>query len=154
MSLSDHTLARLFKRCHCDSPVIPLCVRWDVTSKLSSRDVVAIMAERNVEGIHTTIMRWVQRSVPDCEKCWQRCTRPVGASWRVDETYSKVKGKWVYVYRAVDRAGQTVDVFLSEQRESAAAKQFFRQAVERRGAPEKVTLDEYAASHEAVAPEG
>jgi transposase-like protein len=87
MNVSDNTLASLFKRCHFDSTVITLCARWYVTYKLSYRDLVAIMAERNVEVVHTTIMRWVQRYVPEFEKCWQRYARPVGASWRVDETY-------------------------------------------------------------------
>jgi transposase-like protein len=108
------------------------------------------MAERNVDVVHTPIMRWVQRYTPTFEKCWQRYARPVGASWRVDETYLKVKGKWVYLYRAVDRAGLTVDFLLNERRAIATAKRFFRQAVERRGVPEKVTLDGYAALHEAV----
>jgi len=113
--------------------------------------LVAIMAERNVDVAHTIILRWVQRSVPEFEKRWPRYTRAVGASWRVDEPYLKVKGKWVSLYRAVDRAGQTVDCRLSEPREIAAAKRFFRQAVEKRGIPEKITLDGYAASPGAVA---
>jgi transposase-like protein len=141
----------LCKRCHFDGTVIILCIRWYITYKLSSRDVVAIMAERNADVVYTTIMRWVQRSVPGCETCWHRYTHPVGASWRVDETYLKVKGKRIYLYHAVDRAGQTVDFLLSQHRDIAAAKRFFRQAVEKRGVPEKVTLDGYTASHEAVA---
>ena len=99
---NDHT--DLFKRCHFDSTLIILCVRWYLTYKLSYRDLVAIMAERNVDVAHTTIMRWVQRYVPDFEKRWQRYARPVGTSWRVDETYLKVKGKWVYLYRGVLRS--------------------------------------------------
>jgi putative transposase len=109
------------------------------------------MAERNVDVAHPTILRWVHRYVPEFEKRWQRYARPVGTSWRVDETYLKVKGKWVYLYRAVDRAGQTVDFLLSEHRDIAAAKRFFTQAIEKRGVPEKMTLDGYAASHVAVA---
>ena len=96
MSLLDKDPSGLFERCHFDSTLLILCVRWYLTYKLSSRDLVAIMAERNVDVVHTTIMRWVQRYVPACEKRWQRYARPVGASWRVDETYLKVKGKWVY----------------------------------------------------------
>jgi transposase-like protein len=93
----------------------------------------------------------VQRYVPEFAKRWQRYARPVGTSWRVDETYLKVKGKWVYLYRAVDSAGQTVDFLLSEHRDSAAAKRFFTHAIEKRGVPAKITLDGYAASHAAVA---
>ena len=109
----------LFQRCHFDITVIILCIRWDIMYKRSYRDLVAIMAERNVDVVYTTIMRWVQRSVPEFETCWQRSTHPVGASWRVDERYLTVKGKWISLYRAVDRAGQTVDFLLSRHRDSA-----------------------------------
>jgi|SRR5581483_3908556 len=151
MSLPDKDPFGLFKRCHFDSSIIIVCVRWYITYKLSYRDLVAIMAERNVDVAHTTILRWVQRYVPEFEKRWQHYARPVGTSWRVDETYLKVKGKWVYLYRAVDRTGQTVDFLLSEHRDIAAAKRFFTQAIEKRGVPEKFTLDGYAVSHVAVA---
>jgi hypothetical protein len=80
--------------------VIVLCVRWYVTYKLSSRDLREMMAERGVEVAHTTILRWVQRYVPEFEKRWGVCAGPVGLSWRVDETYIKVKGRWTYLYRA------------------------------------------------------
>jgi transposase-like protein len=150
MNLSGNDQIELFKRCHFDSTIIILCVRGYLTYKLSYRDVVAIMAERNVDVAHTTIMRWVQRYVPAFEKRRQRYARPVGLSWRVDETYLKVRGKWGYLYRAVDRAGLTVDFFLSEHRDIAAAKRFFARAIEKRGVPEKITLDGDAASHVAV----
>jgi len=90
MNLSGNDQIELFKRCHFDSTIIILCVRWYLTYKLSYRDLVAIMAERKVDVAHTTIMRWVQRYVPEFEKRWQRYARPVGLSWRVDETYLKV----------------------------------------------------------------
>src|SRR5882762_9138421 len=66
---------------------------------------------------HTTILRWAQRYLPEFEKRWRRYARPVGGSWRMDETYIKVHGQWVYLYRAVDKAGQTVDFFLSRNRD-------------------------------------
>jgi transposase-like protein len=150
MELPHKDSAELFKGRHFGHELITLCVRWYVTYKLSYRDLVAIMAERNVDVAHTTILRWVQRYVPEFEQRWQRYARPVGPSWRVDETYIKVKGKWAYLYRAVDKAGQTIDFFLSERRDITAAKGFFQQAIEKRGVPEKVTLDGYAASQEAV----
>ncbi len=103
MSLPDKD-AFLFTRCHFDSSIIILCVRWYITYKLSYEDLVAILAERNVEVAHTTIMRWVQRYIPEFEKQWGRYARPVGTSWRIDETYIKFKGKWVYLYRGVLRS--------------------------------------------------
>jgi transposase-like protein len=77
---------------------------WYVTYKLSYRDLVEMMAERNVDVVHTTIMRWVQRYIPEFEKRWQRFARSVGTSWRSDETFIKLKGKWVYLYRGVLRS--------------------------------------------------
>src|ERR671938_1059741 len=141
----------LFKGRHFDHEIIILCVRWYLTFKLSSRDLVQMMAERGITLAHTTILRWVQRYVPDFEKRWNRYALPVGDSWRVDETYLKVKGQWVYLYRAVDKAGRTVDFLLSKKRDIAAAKRFFSRAVRQHGAPRVITLDGYAASHRAVA---
>ena len=109
------------------------------------------MAERGLQLAHTTIMRWVQRYVPEFEKRWVRYMRRSGRSWRVDETYLKVRGSWVYLYRGVDRDGNTVDFRLSPKRDVAAAKAFFRKALRTQGrAPVSVTLDGYAASHRAV----
>src|SRR5947209_16510526 len=82
---------------------------------------------------------------------WSQYTRPVGDSWRVDETYIKIKGQWVYLYRAVDRAGRTVDFLLSKRRDTDAAQRFFSRATRQHGAPRVITLDGYAASHRAVA---
>jgi transposase-like protein len=110
-----------------------------------------MMAERGLELAHTTIMRWVQRYVPEFEKRWARYARKAGRSWRVDETYLKVRGRWVYLYRAVDKEGNTVDFRLSPKRDVAAAKAFFRKALRTHGrAPISITLDGYAASHRAV----
>ena len=90
-------------------------------------------------------------STPEFEKRWQRFARSVGTSWRIDEAYIKLKGKWVDLYHGVDKEGQTIDFFLSEQRDMAAAKRFLPHAVKNRGVPEMITLDGYAASHAAVA---
>src|SRR5258706_9582691 len=150
MNLLLEPLAALFKGRHFDQEIITLCVRWYVTYKLSYRDLREMMAERGIEVAHTTILRWVQRYVPAFEKRWGRYARSVGSSWRVDETYIKVKGHWVYLYRGVDKEGQTIDFFLSERRDMTAAKRFLQQAIAKRGVPHKITLDGCAASHEAV----
>ena len=111
------------------------------------------MAERGLSIAHTTIMRWeVKHDAPEFEKTrWQRYARSVGRSWRVDETYVEIRGEWCYLYRAVDRAGRTVDFRLSARRDVEAAKAFFRKAVKgQRRAPQTITLDGCAASHRAV----
>lgn len=91
--------ADLFKGRHFDQQVIILCVRWYLSYKLSARDLVEMMGERGIELAHTTILRWVQRYVPEFEKRWSRYSRSVGGSWRCDETYIRVKGRWTYLYR-------------------------------------------------------
>jgi transposase-like protein len=136
---------------HFDREVIILCVRWYLRFKLSYRDLVEMMAERGVSLVHTTIMRWVHHYAPEFVVRWSRFARPAGPSWRVDETYVKIRGQWVYLYRAVDGAGQTVDFRLSARRDVGAAKAFFRKAIKgQESAPRTITLDGYAASHRAV----
>ena len=140
----------LFKGRQFDQEIIVLCVRWHLRYKLSTRDLAEMMAERGVILVHTTILRWVQRYVPEFEKCWNQYARPVGGSWRCDETYTKVKGRWTYLSRAVDKVGGTIDFYLSERRDVNAAKHFFRKAIKSVGSPRVITLDAYAASHRAV----
>jgi transposase-like protein len=94
------SMDELFKGRYFDHDIIVLCVRWYLRCKLSFRHLVQMMAERGVSLAHTTIMRWVQRYVPEFEKRWNRFARPTGRSWRVDETYVKIKGRWTYLYRA------------------------------------------------------
>src|SRR3954468_4293275 len=109
-----------------------------------------MMSERGIRVVHTTILRWVQRYVPEFEKRWNQYARPVGGSWRCDETYIKVRSRWTYLYRAVDKQGRTVDFLLSERRDVAAAKRFFRKAMENHATPRVITLDAYAASRRAI----
>ena len=101
----------LFRGRHFDRQIIVWCVSWYTSFKLSLRDHVIMMADRGISVTHTTILRWVQRYLPEFEKRWWRYARPAGGSWRMDETYIEVHGQWVYLYRAVDKAGQTVDFF-------------------------------------------
>ena len=141
----------LFKGRHFDREIIVLCVRWYLRYKLSFRDLVEMMAERGLSLAHTTIIRWIQRYVPEFEKRWNRFARPAGRSWRVDEIYIKIKGRWTYLYRAVDKEGKTVDFLLRAKRDVAAAKAFFRRAFRgQEDFPHKITLDGYQASHRAA----
>ena len=103
------SLDELFEGRHFDREIIVLCVRWYLRFKLSLRDLVKMMAERRLSLSHTTIMRWMQCYAQEFVKRWNRFGRPTGRSWRIDETYVKLRGRWVYLYRAVNRAGQTVD---------------------------------------------
>ena len=145
------SIADLFKGRHFDREIIILCVRWYLRFKLSFRDLVEMMAERGISLAHTTIMRWIVRYVPEFEKRWNCFACQAGASWRVDETYVKIKGRWTYLYRAVDKQGRTVDFLLRAKRDVAAAKAFFRRAFTSQGRlPRKITLDGYQASHRAA----
>src|SRR5258708_36101462 len=145
------SVEELFEGRHFDREVIILCVRWYLRFKLSLRDLGEMMAGRGLSMAHTTIMRWVRRYALEFEKRWRRFAQTVGRSWRVDETYVKIRGEWCYLYRAVDRAGRTGDFRLSAKRDVAAAKAFFRKAIKvQHDAPRTVTLDGYAASHRAV----
>jgi transposase-like protein len=99
------------------------------------------MEERGVSVDHATINRWVIKYSPQLEEAFHRRKRPVWVSWRLDETYIKVKGEWKYLYRAVDKTGQTIDFLLTEERDEKAAKRFLTQAIRRHGVPAKITID-------------
>ena len=116
-------------------------VRWYVAYPLSTRHIEELMEERGVHVDHSTINRWVIKYSPQLEETFHRRKRPVWISWRMDETYIKVKGHWHYLYRAVDKSGQTIDFLLTEQRDEQAAKRFLTQAIRRHGVPEKITID-------------
>ena len=96
-----------------EDDIILLCLRWYFRFKLSYWDLVEILGERGLSISHSTILRWVIRYADTCEKRWHRFERPVSGSWRVDETFIKVRGQWMYLYRAVDGQGNTVE-FLSQ----------------------------------------
>ena len=115
-----------FKWRHHQSEIILLCVRWYLRYSLSYRDLEEMMNERGLLGDHTTIYRWVQAYAPELEKRCRPHLRPTNDSYRVDETYVKIKGQWYYLYRAVNSTGQTIDFMLSAKRDARAAKRFFR----------------------------
>lgn len=134
-------VAKVLKRLHYPLDVILRCVRWYSAYPLSLRQLEEMMAERGIFVDHSTVHRWAIKLLPVLEKAFQRFKRKTGRSWRMDETYIKVRGVWKYLYRAVDKTGDTVDFLLRARRDKAAARRFFEQAVERNGAPEKVTID-------------
>jgi putative transposase len=105
-------IAKVLKRLHYPLDMILLCVRWYVAYSLSLRNLEEMMAERGFEVDHSSVYRWVIKLVPLFEKAFRRHKRPVGKSWRMDETYVKVRGQWKYLYRAVDKVGNTVDFLL------------------------------------------
>jgi putative transposase len=105
MKTLNLAVARVLKRLHYPLEVMLTCVRWYVAYPLSLRHLEEMMAERDVSVDHSTVHRWALKLLPALEKAFGRHKRPVGKSWRVDETYSKVKGQYQYLYRAVDKAG-------------------------------------------------
>ncbi|GHO82710.1 IS6 family transposase [Dictyobacter formicarum] len=113
-----------FKWRHFEASIILLCVRWYLRYSLSYRDLEEMMRERGLDVDHTTIYRWVQRYAPELERRCRPYLKTTSDSWRVDETYVKVKKEWVYLYRAVDAHGNTLEFFLSSTRDTKAAKQF------------------------------
>jgi len=119
----------LYRRRRFPRNVIETCVRWYLTYQLSYREVVALMAEQGVRISHTSILRWVIQFVPEYERRWNRRSRLTNSSWRVDETFIRVASKMVYLYRAVDKYGKTVESLLRPDRGVAAARAFFRKAL-------------------------
>src|ERR1700732_4816084 len=139
-------VAKVLKRLHYPLDVILLSVRWYVAYSLSLRNLEEMIAERGFEVDHSTVHRWVLKLVPLFEKKFRKHKRPVGKSWRMDETYIKIKGGWKYLYRAVDKEGQTVDFLLRAHRDQAAARRYFEKTIDQNGAPETVTVDKSGAN--------
>ena len=144
---------KLFRGRHFQDEIIILCVRWYLRYSLSYRDLEEMMAERGLAVDHSTIARWVLRYAPELSKRIRRHLRRPGGSWRVDETYVRVGGRWAYLYRAIDSQGDTIDFMLSPKRDLVAARQFLRLASWRvgEGRPRVIYVDGHPAYASAIA---
>ena len=142
----------LFKWKHFQPEIILLTVRWYCRYALSYRDLEEMMAERGLSVDHSTINRWVLQYGPELDQRCRPHLRPTTDSWRVDETYIKVRGTWKYLYRAVDSNGQTLDFMLSAKRDAKAAKRFLKKVLKARHTqtPRVITVDKHAAYPAAV----
>jgi transposase, IS6 family len=129
MLLLMPSVSGLFKWRQFEPDVILLAVGWYLRFSLSYRDVEELLAERGLHADHVTVWRWVQRYAPEVERRLRSRLKPTNDSWRVDETYIRMKGKWVYLYRAVDSTGATIDFLLSAKRDTVAAKRFLAKAL-------------------------
>jgi putative transposase len=143
-------MAVSFKGAHFPQDIILTGIRWYVAYPLSTRHVEELMEERGVEVDHATINRWVIKYSPQLEEASHCRKRPVWVSWRLDEIYIRVKGEWKYLYRDIDKYGQTIDFLLTEQRDERAAKRFLTKAIGHHGVPEKITIDGSEANAAAI----
>ncbi|CAH2560063.1 IS6 family transposase [Cardinium endosymbiont of Oedothorax gibbosus] len=139
-----------FKGYCSSSEVILLFVYMKCRFSLSYRDLGEMMRMRGARVDHSTLQRWVIKFVPLIDKAVRKRKRPVGSSWRMDETYVKLNGKWIYLYRAVDRYGDTVDFFLSEHRDKSSTLSFFRKAITENNIPKKVVIDKSGSNKAAL----
>ena len=130
--------------------MILLCVRWYLAYNLSLRDLEEMMAERGLCVDHSTVHRWVVRFSRQLLERFNRRKRTVTGRWHLDETYVKVRGQWMYLYRAIDSVGDTVEFFFSEHRDLAAARRFLRKALQRHGRPERIVIDGSQTNREAI----
>ncbi len=135
-----------FKGVHYPKSVILHAVFFYLRYAVSYRDLEEILAERGIMVDHATLNRWVVKFAPLIAVRAQSRKRATTNSWRMDETYIKVKGRWTYLYRAVDRDGQTLDFMLSEHRDFAAARRFFERAIGSNGVPDRVVIDKSGAN--------
>ncbi len=140
----------MFSGRHFDRSVILLCVRWYLACNLSLRDLEEMMAERGIRVDHSTVHRWVIHFAPLLLERFNRRKRVVTGKWHVDETYIKVRCRWMYLYRAIDSVGDTVEFFFSENRDLLAAERFIRKAIKRHGRPERIVIDGSQTNREAI----
>ena len=135
----------------CSTPsVIMLFVYMKCRFSLSYRELEEMMIMRGVSVDHSTLQRWVKRFTRLIDKRVRARKKPVNGSWRMDETYIKLNGNWVYLYRAVDKEGNTIDFLLRAKRDAVAAKAFFKKAFKQHGRPDKVTVDKSGSNKAAL----
>lgn len=139
-----------FKGFCSSAEVIMLFVYMKCRFSLSYRELEEMMMIRGAEIDHSTLQRWVKRFVPLIDKRVRHRKKSVNGSWRMDETYIKLNGKWVYLYRAVDSQGNTIDFLLRSRRNAVAAKAFFRKAFKENGRPDKVNIDKSGSNKAAL----
>ena len=139
-----------FKGSQFEREIILWAVRWYVAYPISYRQLEEMMGERGVAVDHSTLNRWVIKYAPEFEKVFRRRQCPVGRSWRLDETYVKIKGKSAYLYRAVDKEGLTIDFLLTPTRDRDAAEAFLRKAIRTQGLPKKITIDKSGSNTAAI----
>jgi putative transposase len=139
-------VAKVLERLHYPLDVILMCMRWYVAYPLSLRHLERMMAERGISVDHSTVHRWAMKLLPVLEKAFRCRKRPIGKSWRMDETYIKAKGQWKYLYRAAEKAGNTVDFLLRARRDNAAAQRYFEKSIVQNGEPDTVTIDRSGAN--------
>ena len=135
---------------HFPKCVVLQAVYWYLRYSLSYRDIEELMEERGIQLDHATVQRWVIKYTPLIEAEFRKKKKAVGSSWRMDETYIKIKGTWYYLYRAVDKEGNTIDFLLTKKRDTKAAKRFLGKAINHNGLPEKITIDGSAANKAAI----
>ena len=135
-----------FKGRQYEREIILLCVRWYLAYPLSYRNLEEMMKERGLSLVHSTIYRWLIAYSPQLIKRFKPYKKTVGSSWRLDETYIKVKGEWKYLYRAVDKYGKTIDFLLTEKRDKKAAGRFLKKAIGSNGIPSVINIDKSGAN--------
>jgi transposase-like protein len=140
----------VFKGRQFDRSVILLCVRWYLAYNLSLRNLEEMMAEWGITVDHATVHRWVVRYSSELLERFNRRKRAVTIKWQIDETYIKVRSRWMYLYRAIDSNGDTIELWFSERRNLTAAKRFLRNALRRHGRPERIVVDGSQTNREAI----
>ena len=143
-------MKKAFKGHNYSGELIMICLFMKCRYSLSYREVEEIGRLRRLDADHTTILRWIHKFMHLLEVIFKKRKKPVCTSWRADETYIRMNGTWVYLYRAVDKYGDTIDFFLSEKRDLEAAKIFFKKAIRSCGRPTKVNIDKSGANTSAL----